>query len=295
MHDKHVRRDGNDYAQALANLLPRGLAWPREPDSVLMKTVSGLAQIFGYVDSRAGDLLEREVDPRITLEMLPDWERNWGLPDECFPNVHGMDARHKTLVRKMTIEGGQSREFFYNVARDMGYPIHIYEFAPYMAGISQCGDIPDDVNRTRWELGPPEMRFLWMVHAIAESLNWLRCGSGQCGVDPHLFIETLGDIECIFRRWKPAHTQIVWDYEAIDNSYAYDDYFQPGFIPPTEWLSVEGHGRCTVLPVHFDLVVEPPMLNGGLPHASGWYGAVFVDEPALVWKSVCTDHYYRAS
>ena len=85
--DRHVRRDGNDYAQALANCCRAGLAWPREPDSVLMKTVSGLAQVFGYVDSRAGDLLERETDPRITLEMLHDWERNWGLPDECFPNV----------------------------------------------------------------------------------------------------------------------------------------------------------------------------------------------------------------
>ena len=110
----------------------------------------------------------------------------------------------------------------------MGYPIRIYEFAPYMAGISQCGDIPDDVDRTRWELGPPEMRFLWTVNAIAESLQWLRCGAGQCGIDPHLEIEIFGDLECIFKRWKPAHTQIVWDYSAVDNAYALDDYWQAG-------------------------------------------------------------------
>jgi hypothetical protein len=32
---------------------PHGIAWPRNPDSVLQKTVKGLAKIWGYVDGRA--------------------------------------------------------------------------------------------------------------------------------------------------------------------------------------------------------------------------------------------------
>lgn len=221
--DRHVRRDKDDYAQALAALLPTGPAWTREPSSTLMKLVGGLAGVFGYVDSRAGDLLERETDPRITQELLTDWERNWGLPDECFPDGGNMDQRHSTLIRKMTIEGGQSRAFFNDIAKELGYPIKIFEFAPYMAGISQCGDIPDDIGGYRWELGPIEMRFLWTVHAIAEAVHWLRCGSGECGIDPHLRIETAGDLECIFRRWKPAHTLIVFDYSGVDMSDYYGD------------------------------------------------------------------------
>ena len=110
--DTHIRRSGDDYAQALANLLPYGDAWPRWPDSVLMQTLRGLANYFGFVDSRAADLLEQESDPRITIELLPDWERNWGLPDPCYKQALTIDQRHKLLLFIMTLQGGQSRQFF---------------------------------------------------------------------------------------------------------------------------------------------------------------------------------------
>jgi uncharacterized protein YmfQ (DUF2313 family) len=61
-------------------------------------------------------------------------------------------------------------------------------------------------------LGPPETRYYWKVHTYAADLHWFRCASGQCGVDPHLRIGRAQDLECILARWKPAHTQIVYDY-----------------------------------------------------------------------------------
>lgn len=77
----------------MLNLLPRGQAWPREIDSTLVLTVNGLANYWGYVDGRAADLLETESDPRTTVELLPDWERNWGLPDPCFPSAQSITER----------------------------------------------------------------------------------------------------------------------------------------------------------------------------------------------------------
>jgi uncharacterized protein YmfQ (DUF2313 family) len=44
---------------------------------------------------------------------------------------------------------------------------------------------------------------------------WFRCGSGQCGVDPHLLIGHAEDLECILARWQPAHTQIIYDYSGL--------------------------------------------------------------------------------
>src|SRR5215467_1088062 len=140
MADIHVRRSGDDYAVALANLLPTGQAWPRWPESVLMRVIRGLAQVFGFVDSRAADLLERESDPRKTVELLPDWERNWGLPDPCFKSALTIDQRHQMLLFKMTLLGGQSRAWFIGIAKWLGYTITITERAPFMAGVSQCGD-----------------------------------------------------------------------------------------------------------------------------------------------------------
>jgi uncharacterized protein YmfQ (DUF2313 family) len=139
--DRHVRRDGDAYAQSLTNLLPTGVAWPRDADRTIMRAISGLAQIFGFVDRRAADLLEIESDPRTTVELLTDWERNWGLPDHCFLGVgQTLDERRKFLVLKMTLEGGQSREWFIWVAAQLGYDVSITEFAPFMCGISHCGD-----------------------------------------------------------------------------------------------------------------------------------------------------------
>ena len=226
--DVHVRRSGDDYAEALASLLPYGQAWPRWPDSTLMKTIYGLAQVWGFVDGRAADLLERESDPRLTIELLPDWERNWALPDPCFKTALTVAERQKMLVFKMTLLGAQNRQWFIDTAAWLGYSISITEFAPFTAGISQVGDTrgmelwndtpgqhPELMEDFRWEIGPPELRFYWQVHVHLAPLMWFRVGSGEAGVDPHLKIGYAQDLECLLRRWKPAHTDIVFDYSNL--------------------------------------------------------------------------------
>jgi uncharacterized protein YmfQ (DUF2313 family) len=219
MADKHVRRTKADYAVALANLLPVGYAWTREPDSVLMKFINGLAGIWGYIDSRASDLLERETDPRLTLEMLADWERAYGLPDKCIAEPLTIRDRQIALVNRITSYGGQSRAYFIAVAASIGYTITIQEFAPFMAGVSQAGDTrPVNSTYYRWYIGPPEMRFYWTIHVSGARLTWFRSAQGQAGVDPHLRIGLATDLECILRRLKPAHTEIIFDYSGAEIS-----------------------------------------------------------------------------
>ncbi|MGF6252558.1 uncharacterized protein YmfQ (DUF2313 family), partial [Methylobacterium sp. PvP062] len=117
MSDGFIRRDGDDYAEAFARLLPRGEAWSRDPDGDLMRLVRGQAEIWGaVVDPRAADLLELELDPRFTTELLPDWERAFGLPDPCVQEQYTLEERRLALIERITTEGGQSRAFFYNVA-----------------------------------------------------------------------------------------------------------------------------------------------------------------------------------
>ena len=138
--DRHVRRSGSDYTHAFLQLLPQGQAWPREQGSTLVQTCDGLSEYWGFVDGRAADLLERESDPRKTIELLPEWERAWGLPDPCFPSATTIGERQRMLVLYMTYLGGQSRQYFIDLMAWLGYTIEIQEFAPFMAGISQVGD-----------------------------------------------------------------------------------------------------------------------------------------------------------
>lgn len=225
MTDRHVRRTGDDYAQAFLTLLPQGQAWPRHPESTLVRACTGLNEYWGFVDERAADLLETESDPRKATELLSDWERNWGLPDPCFFGTQqSLASRHRVLMLKMTLLGGQSRAFFVHIMSLLGYDILITEYAPYMCGISKCGDTSQDEiaiggapGNMRWYLGPPEMRFYWSIGVGQVRLQWFRTAivGGEVGVDPHLIIGLGGEVPCFLERIKPAHTQIVFDYSSL--------------------------------------------------------------------------------
>jgi len=225
--DQHVRRTGADYALALGNLLPWGPAWPRHPTSVLMQVIAGLANYWGFVDGRAADLLEVESDPRLTIELLPDWERNWGLPDPCWTAAQSIAQRHAQLIMKMTLLGGQSRDFFIKWAAWLGYTITITEYSPFECAVSQMGDTREmefwngtpgdtpDIPYYRWYIGPEEQRFFWTVHVANAPLDWFRMGEAEAGIHHHLEIGEPEDLMCLLDRWKPAQTKIVYDFSNL--------------------------------------------------------------------------------
>lgn len=212
--DRHVRRSAADYAVALRRLLPQGLAWPSNPSAVLTKVVNGLTGVFGYVDERAADLLEIETDPRSTNELLPEWEEAFGLPDDCTP-LPPTDpvVRRGNLVDKMTLLGAQSREFFIDRGVKFGETVEIREYAPYMCGVSRVGDtrmasLTDDLKNFRWQLGPPENRFYWTVKITQLLSNFVG-----------------GDFHCVLRKWKPAHTEVLFDYSVVGENML--DFSEP--------------------------------------------------------------------
>ncbi|GJD58345.1 YmfQ family protein [Methylobacterium dankookense] len=205
--DRHVRRSGADYAQAWADLLPVGLAWPRDPDSDLMRYVRGQAEIWGgKVDPRAADLLEIESDPRFTLELLGEWERAFGLPDPCIPVVQTIPERHKALVDRITQVGGQSRAFFTGIAARLGYSITITEYHAFQFGLSSFGG-------SRGKFNPPNMRFVWTIRVTGARLTRFQFGQSSFGRDSFLEIRRAEDLECMFNRLKPAHTKLFFNYQ----------------------------------------------------------------------------------
>jgi len=206
MSDAFIRRDGEDYAHAFEALLPTGEAWSRDPASTLMQLVRGQAEIWGAtVDPRAADLLQIETDPRYTLELLGEWERAYGLPDPCVPVVQTLPERRARLAQKIAMQGGQSRAFFIGVAASLGYAITITEYVPFQFGLSSFGGSHGRFN-------PPAMRFCWTVHVTGARLTRFQFGASSFGRDSFLEIRKAEDLECIFGRLKPAHTQLFFDY-----------------------------------------------------------------------------------
>ena len=214
--DRFVRRGPDDYAQGALSLLPRGDIWNRDLRRLVMRIVDGLARFWAYVDGRAADLLERESDPSRTVELLPEWETAFGLPDPCFPEATTIGERQRMLVTQITWQGGQSRQYFIDLLAWIGFRVVIHEWSPFMAGISRCGDTrPTPDERFRWYVGRPENRFAWTAQVGHMGLAWFRASAGQAGVDHHLEYRTPLAVECLLMRWKPAHTWLVFDYSSI--------------------------------------------------------------------------------
>lgn len=218
MSEAQLRHSAEDYAQAFGDLFPTGPAWSRERGAPLDALLAGLSAVWERVDHRAADLLGREADPRTAIELLPEWERALGLPDPCLAEPLTIADRQRAVTERLSSEGGQSIAFFTALAARLGYTVRIIEHAPFMCGVSRVGDTRptgDPGESFRWEVAPEMMRFVWTVKVVNPRLSWFRVGSGQVGVDPHLRIAIASDLECLFRRLRPAHTDVFFDYSGL--------------------------------------------------------------------------------
>lgn len=191
------------YLALLQNLLPPGAAWPREDDADLTKILTAMADEFARIHCRALELFE-EADPRTTLELLGDWERVLGLPDDCTAAADTIQERRSAVLQRLTSLGGQSVAYFIGVAEALGYDgVEIEEYRPFECGASECGD---PLN------GPSSVRHEWRVAVPDPRVTDFRCGESECG-DPLGDIDRADDLECLLTRLKPAHTDLIFSYE----------------------------------------------------------------------------------
>ena len=73
---------GDDFTQMALDLLPRGLAWPREPGTVLEKFWSVPGDRMSDLHQYGCTFLNQESFPCSAVQLLSDWERVLGLPRE---------------------------------------------------------------------------------------------------------------------------------------------------------------------------------------------------------------------
>ena len=189
-----------DYLQMIQSLLPTGPAWPKDPDAVQTIFWSAVAAELKKIHDRSTQLLS-EVTPSTTNEMLSDWERVVGLPDECTADqIVGFIARRANLVQRLNAVGGQSKSYFIGLAATLGFTITIDEFRPFLVGQSTVGQ---PLSNGAW-------MFTWRVNAPLNTLTAFRVGQSAVG-DP---LAQWGNapLECAIRRVAPAHTNVLFGY-----------------------------------------------------------------------------------
>lgn len=199
-----------EYARVLRQLLPPGPAMQFEDAETLAALLLALADTFSGFHSRTCDLL-REMVPATTNEMLVDWEGVAGLPDDCAPSENTIEARRAALVTKIGQIGGQSPAFYIGLAASYGFTIEVESYNPFQAGISTAGHALTNDDDQSPEYG---WQFLWKVKATSQSVFAFRAGLGRAGEPLRSWGN--GPLECLLNKWKPAHTEIIFDYGDLE-------------------------------------------------------------------------------
>ena len=194
-----ARYTKENYRQLLYKLTPRGLAWPREKISTLYAFYLGLACELFRMSERALQLIE-EADPRTTTELITDWERIVGIPDECQQPADTLERRRADVVARLTTLGSLSRQFYIDFAAYLGFTITIEEFRPFRVHYSSAGDA---LTNGDWV-------YTWRVHAPIQMIKYFSAGISQAG-DP---LASWGNdfLECSLNKRKPAETILLFAY-----------------------------------------------------------------------------------
>lgn len=189
----------SDFLGAFMRLMPRGPVWPRDPDSVMGKSLYGLMPTYERSTSRANNLLI-DAFPASTVELLPEWQSTLGLPDPCAGTDPLLGDEQAQVVARFTGRGkNQSADYFTAVAKSLGYDITITTFAPFRAGVSRAGD---PCFSSAWS-------YAWQVNYPQFTISYFTAGD-TAGSPLATWGSTV--LQCELQRLAAAHTQPIFVY-----------------------------------------------------------------------------------
>lgn len=189
------------FLQALANLLPTGFAWPREPGSTLMRVLRGVAGAFTELHEFAANAV-RDWQPATTTNRLAEWEAACGLPDACFGADQTDTLRRKLLLSRLrgtTLAYVDSSPAALSAIVDLcaaiGYTVTARYNTPFRVGLNAVGD----------RLGALDGK-LYITVTLQSQLFLV----GVNRVGDRLINGTLngGDLLCYLRRVLPARYEL---------------------------------------------------------------------------------------
>lgn len=197
-----------DYVGQIKALLPPGVAWNRDDvSSTCALMIECWAWELTRIDARIQSLIE-EADPRTCIETFNEWLIQWGVPDPCLELWGAMtnaglvpEVLRKALVQKISEPGGNSLGFFVRLAKAYGYDITIFDRSGSFHVMSYITDpISAKVKPHHWYA---------LVYKGGGTVTWHNTKGDA--TEP---IAWWGDkiIECLLRRYCPAHTELSIGY-----------------------------------------------------------------------------------
>lgn len=191
------------------SLFPRGFAWQRifDTDSNIRKLSDALSVEPCRIEDRALEFVD-EVYPNTTVEMLPDWERLLGLPDDCESTPESLTyvERIARVIQVLTTRGGLNEQFYKDLAASFGIDIDLItveDQPPFRAGSGRAGD---RITNGDWQ-------FAFIVSAPATEAFKFRAGLSRAG--DRLQTVSNSTLECLINKHKPAHAIALFTFGDI--------------------------------------------------------------------------------
>jgi len=188
-------------AQILADMLPGGRLFDAKNinGSNFRKMLEALAQELTRIQIKIYEI-STEDDLETTTNLIEQWEKALGIPDECFSNTVSIDQRRKQIVAKFAKMNVQTEDDFISLAKYFGYNITI-----------SYGDVH----------GTFPITFPWVFaldgRAARHTMIIRFVDINKPGSTfPWIFPVVWGEpniIICLFEHLKPANVKIVWQYK----------------------------------------------------------------------------------
>lgn len=190
-------------------LLPRGAAWG-SPDGMAASTTTRLAGLTRSLLFPFADLYARlfgltfESRAVTLVNSLADWERDFGLPDDCSAFDNSLAGRRAALISKVRSVATITPQDFVQLAHQAGYTIEIEEPATFECGFSECGG-----DHTT---GHPAQEVFWVVHVYDLGIDYFLTGESETGFDPLFDVQDAEGLECLFANISPGWSMPVFVY-----------------------------------------------------------------------------------
>src|SRR4051794_22688826 len=131
----------SEWLEATMDLMPQGLAWPRDLASNIGKLLGWVADERKRRHERALTLLEAEAVPTAAVELLPDWEQALGLPDPCRAAPGALGDRWAAVSDVFFGDHPPTPANMQQWAAQAGWDVSMREQRDFVAGVSMAGDV----------------------------------------------------------------------------------------------------------------------------------------------------------
>jgi uncharacterized protein YmfQ (DUF2313 family) len=192
-----------DFDTQAVAMLPSGIAWATDPKAVQPRLLGGMIGVHYHAYTRLRIMLE-EADPRTAIETLTMWETDCGLPDPCVGELAPtVPLRRDDVITKRQSSGTTTPQHYVELAAKLGWTVSIMECRPFRTW-SECNSFlntsPDWPNT-----------FLVRVREDAVTAQFFTCRS-FC--NEFLAVWGYNSLECVIRAIAPAHTNVIFTYNA---------------------------------------------------------------------------------